>query len=118
MKASLKNVCRIQAECASYFTDRLIEKGELKRLPCAVCGKQKVIAHHEDYSRPTDILWLCEKHHKKYHDGKIGLFKNKLWWNPSRLIPKKIRREGILKKYKELKKQFRLNKRQNAEQWH
>ena len=40
-----------------------IRNGKLKRQPCEVCGKLKVEAHHEDYSRPLEINWLCKKHH-------------------------------------------------------
>ena len=35
---------------------------------CAVpecCGKPH--GHHPDYSRPLDVVWLCDKHHKGAH---------------------------------------------------
>lgn len=35
---------------------------------CAVpecCGKPH--GHHPDYSRPLDVVWLCDKHHKEAH---------------------------------------------------
>jgi hypothetical protein len=33
-----------------------------------VCGTQdRVQAHHEDYSRPLDVVWLCPTHHKARH---------------------------------------------------
>lgn len=45
-----------------------IKNGILKRLPCVVCGtNKKVQAHHENYSRPLDVTWLCAPHHKKRH---------------------------------------------------
>ena len=31
------------------------------------------------------IIWLCDRHHVDYHDGKIALFEGKLWWDPDRL---------------------------------
>ncbi len=31
------------------------------------CGKAKVEAHHEDYSKPFDVIWLCKKHHVELH---------------------------------------------------
>ena len=34
---------------------------------CYVCGKSADEAHHEDYSKPLDVIWLCTKHHKEYH---------------------------------------------------
>lgn len=27
------------------------------------CGSTKVEAHHEDYSKPLEVIWLCKKHH-------------------------------------------------------
>lgn len=40
-----------------------LERGEMVRHPCQVCGSQKVEAHHDDYSRPLDVRWLCRRHH-------------------------------------------------------
>lgn len=28
---------------------------------------EKIEAHHSDYTKPCDILWLCTKHHKAWH---------------------------------------------------
>tara|TARA_R110000868_G_scaffold364743_1_gene627616 strand:+ start:520 stop:1044 length:525 start_codon:yes stop_codon:yes gene_type:complete len=44
-----------------------IRAGRLKRLPCSVCGNPKSQGHHEDYSKPLDVVWLCVKHHKELH---------------------------------------------------
>lgn len=41
--------------------------GDLKRMPCRVCGAKKAEAHHEDYDRPLDVVWLCRAHHKERH---------------------------------------------------
>jgi hypothetical protein len=38
----------------------------ITRQPCWVCG-EKAEAHHPDYSRPLDVVWLCKKHHKEVH---------------------------------------------------
>lgn len=40
--------------------------GLLKKQPCWVCG-EKAIAHHPDYDRPLDVVWLCQPHHKQTH---------------------------------------------------
>jgi hypothetical protein len=42
-----------------------IAKGTLKRQPCEVCGNTKSQAHHDDHSKPDEINWLCDKHHKE-----------------------------------------------------
>ena len=46
---------------------RAIASGELVRQPCEICGAEKVQAHHEDYSRPLDVIWLCSLHHHWIH---------------------------------------------------
>ena len=44
---------------------RAIKKGILIRQKC-FCG-QRAEAHHEDYSKPLDVKWLCKYHHEKRH---------------------------------------------------
>ena len=44
-----------------------IRSGKLKRMPCEVCGSENVQAHHDDYSKPLDVRWLCVKHHNEHH---------------------------------------------------
>jgi len=44
-----------------------IESGRLERKPCEVCGNLKVDAHHEDYNKPLDVVWLCRQHHADRH---------------------------------------------------
>ncbi len=46
---------------------RKILSGELIRKPCEVCGKEKSQGHHEDYSKPLDLIWLCVRHHQDRH---------------------------------------------------
>lgn len=36
--------------------------------PCVVCGTtERLEAHHEDYSKPLDVVWLCSVHHHAVH---------------------------------------------------
>lgn len=44
-----------------------LKTGELHRGPCEVCGAEKVVGHHDDYDRPLEVRWFCEKHHKEWH---------------------------------------------------
>jgi hypothetical protein len=42
--------------------------GRLVRQPCEVCGSTtNVHAHHDDYSKPLDVRWLCYEHHMEVH---------------------------------------------------
>jgi hypothetical protein len=44
-----------------------VARGTLKKEPCEVCGDVRVQAHHEDYSKPLDVAWLCVRHHRPRH---------------------------------------------------
>lgn len=44
-----------------------VRDGKIKKKPCAVCGSCKVHAHHDDYSKPLEVIWLCQKHHRDIH---------------------------------------------------
>lgn len=40
----------------------------IKKNPCYNCGsKIKLEAHHVDYTKPLDIIWLCKKCHIDLH---------------------------------------------------
>lgn len=50
-----------------------IKKGKLVAKPCEVCGiSARVHAHHPDYSKPLDVVWLCEMHHLEVHGCDIS----------------------------------------------
>lgn len=46
---------------------RAVRKGILVKQPCVDCGSPVTVAHHEDYSKPLDVIWLCQKHHLQRH---------------------------------------------------
>lgn len=46
---------------------RALRNGSLVPKDCAVCGSEKSVAHHEDYDKPLDVIWLCQAHHKQLH---------------------------------------------------
>lgn len=55
---------------AHLYVARALMAGKLKRQACYVCGDEVTEAHHEDYSKPLDVLWLCDGHHKEIHKQK------------------------------------------------
>lgn len=45
----------------------LIARGVVTRKPCEVCGESETHAHHDDYSKPLDVRFLCPRHHAEIH---------------------------------------------------
>ena len=52
-----------------------VESGKIIPMPCAICGAEKVEGHHEDYSKPLEVIWLCKKHHTEHHNQSIHIGK-------------------------------------------
>jgi len=46
---------------------RAVRRGLISRKPCEECGDPKSEGHHEDYSKPLDVVWLCRTHHRRRH---------------------------------------------------
>ena len=46
---------------------RALRSGQLIPIPCERCGDENSLAHHEDYDKPLDVMWLCQPCHKKRH---------------------------------------------------
>ena len=49
------------------LTGNAIRDGVLIKRKCEVCQAKKVNAHHDDYAKPLDVRWLCDRHHKDWH---------------------------------------------------
>jgi hypothetical protein len=61
---------------------RAVRDGTVTRLDtCELCGRpigsyypqMSRNAHHEDYSRPADVIWLCNSCHGRVHRVHRGL---------------------------------------------
>lgn len=60
-----ENKLKNKAHRAVYYA---IKKGTLIRQPCERCGTTiDVVGHHEDYSKPLEVMWLCPQHHRERH---------------------------------------------------
>ena len=58
---------RRRATCRAY-TNVLVKRGVLTRGPCEACGTtERVEAHHDDYSKPRLVRWLCIACHRAHH---------------------------------------------------
>lgn len=56
---------------ATTKLNNALRDGRIKKLPCLVCGGISE-AHHPDYDRPLDVVWLCAQHHKQAHAASKG----------------------------------------------
>jgi hypothetical protein len=52
---------------ARNAVNNAIRDGILIRQPCIRCGNSKTHGHHEDYTKPLDVIWFCRFHHKERH---------------------------------------------------
>jgi hypothetical protein len=68
MKWKTENREKVYAQERVY---RLIRRGALTRKPCDICG-DAAEAHHEDYSKPLEVQWLCHLHHAQRHAERVG----------------------------------------------
>ena len=40
------------------------KRGKLVPEPCIACGAREVQMHHEDYTKPLEVHWLCVECHR------------------------------------------------------
>lgn len=52
---------------AHLYVEAAKRVGILHPQSCEVCGAERADAHHDDYSRPGDVRWLCRRHHNQHH---------------------------------------------------
>lgn len=51
------------------ITGNAIRDRKLFKQQCNVCGTdENIVAHHCDYDKPLDVMWLCAKHHTEWHE--------------------------------------------------
>ena len=57
---------------ARQALQRAVATGKLDRNPCEVCGGLKTEGHHDDYSKPKHVRWLCRECHIAEHSREGG----------------------------------------------
>ena len=56
-----------EKERARHMVSNAVRDGRLIREPCEKCGREYTHGHHDDYSRPLDVRWLCPPCHFAEH---------------------------------------------------
>lgn len=56
-----------EREAAKKAVMLAVRSGFLVKQSCERCGDEKADAHHDDYSKPLDVRWLCRIHHGEHH---------------------------------------------------
>lgn len=58
---------KLKANCRSYLNVYL-NRGKILKEDCCKCNSSTdVEAHHHDYTKPLDVIWLCRLCHLKEH---------------------------------------------------
>jgi len=52
---------------AHILIGNALRGGKVIRMPCQVCGDAKTHAHHDDYTKPLEVRWLCAPCHTAHH---------------------------------------------------
>jgi hypothetical protein len=52
---------------AHHAVNNAVRDGRLVKLACERCGNPDSEGHHDDYTKPLDVIWLCPRHHAERH---------------------------------------------------
>ena len=58
---------RRDAYLARNAVNNAVRDGRLIKEPCEICGTTETHGHHDDYSKPLEVRWLCSRHHTDVH---------------------------------------------------
>ena len=59
-----------QKQRARRAVAKAVQEGSIHRADVCEhqgCGRDATEAHHDDYSKPLDVTWLCMLHHREQH---------------------------------------------------
>lgn len=65
--SELPPVAKFKANARSY-ANAYQRRGKVIKQPCSSCGSEQAEKHHEDYSKPLEVKWLCRPCHIQEHN--------------------------------------------------
>lgn len=60
------NAVQRAKDAARAYASQYLRRGKLQRQPCG-CGCVEVEMHHDDYTQPLAVRWLCRVCHVRQH---------------------------------------------------
>lgn len=64
-KLRITRVAKIRCRQA---TNLMIANGSIVKTSCEKCGDENSQTHHLDYEDPEKVIFLCQKHHREWHN--------------------------------------------------
>lgn len=61
------NAANPEKRRAHKAVENALKSGKITKRSCERCGDPKAEAHHDDYSKPLEVMWLCPKDHRARH---------------------------------------------------
>lgn len=62
----LTELQKLKANARSYLNS-YIRRGKIIKETCSKCDNVLAEAHHEDYNKPLEVVWLCRECHLLHH---------------------------------------------------
>ena len=64
---------------AHCLVNNYLRDGRIGKSDCEVCRGTESVAHHDDYSKPLEVRWLCHAHHSQWHSENGEGLNGSLW---------------------------------------
>lgn len=69
--SELSDGAKKKANCRAH-SNAYQRRGHLEPRPCETCCSTAAEKHHEDYSKPLEVRWLCRKCHLALHFEEVA----------------------------------------------